>query len=343
MPAEAALQQAPTGSPRDFSWVGREALTTEALREILHEGLCLARVTDTAENLGDRSTYVGASDIAGDCERMAFLDKTAPGTFGLGTLIRFIRGHLAEAIFKRALDALGIPFRHQDELVLRYQGVPFRIHPDFLLFGKKVLEIKCGDVPSSPYESWTAQVNFQISSMTEARGEPHEGYVVATDLAMAANRQVRVYGPFRPDPARYLESLERGKRLWECMTGDRDPRTLAARYGPLCAWCRHRQGCPELSAETVPYLGMEEDLESYFEIQASMRALEAEKGIFLGRLREALANVGGRGTSTGALAVMRSRRQRNVNWGRLERDFPQAYRECVETTRVEYPEVRATG
>jgi CRISPR-associated exonuclease Cas4 len=51
--------------------------------------------------LGDRSTYVGASDVGG-CPRRVVLEKKTPPEFDLQTLISFMRWHLVENIMKAA-------------------------------------------------------------------------------------------------------------------------------------------------------------------------------------------------------------------------------------------------
>ena len=51
----------------------------------------------TAATLGDRSTYLGASDI-GACPRKTILGKLQPPEADLITLLRHRRGHMAEEI-----------------------------------------------------------------------------------------------------------------------------------------------------------------------------------------------------------------------------------------------------
>ena len=53
----------------------------------------------TSAHLGDRTTYVGASDIAG-CPRKAVLGKLLPVAHTIKQLLVFDRGHAAQAIFR---------------------------------------------------------------------------------------------------------------------------------------------------------------------------------------------------------------------------------------------------
>ena len=52
------------------------------------------------DELGDRSTYVGASDLG--CERKGCLEKLTPSQKSFETLVRFKRGDLVESIVKEA-------------------------------------------------------------------------------------------------------------------------------------------------------------------------------------------------------------------------------------------------
>ena len=94
----------------------------------------------TVETLGDRSEYLGASDI-GYCPRKVILEKIHPSEHDLATLLRFQRGHMAEDIIARAFTAAGYSnFEQQMEIVLP-GDVPLKAHIDFV-FTSKVHKIK---------------------------------------------------------------------------------------------------------------------------------------------------------------------------------------------------------
>ena len=74
----------------------------------------------TVEKLGDRSTYLGASDI-GACPRKTILGKCNHQEAYLVTLLRYRRGHMAEDIVATALTAAGFTnFKQQVEV--RHKG-----------------------------------------------------------------------------------------------------------------------------------------------------------------------------------------------------------------------------
>ena len=76
------------------------------LAEILENGLRAYCDNKTKTELGDRSEYIGASDIVG-CPRRVVLDKLNPPKHSMETLVRFERGHLAEDIVANALQSAG--------------------------------------------------------------------------------------------------------------------------------------------------------------------------------------------------------------------------------------------
>ncbi len=70
--------------------------------EFVAKNLPKALKKDTEQSLGDRSKYIGSSDIGG-CLRKAYLDKTTNYEHDLATLIRFQRGMLLKALLKKCL------------------------------------------------------------------------------------------------------------------------------------------------------------------------------------------------------------------------------------------------
>ena len=60
--------------------------------EFLTKNLRKAVKLDTESSLGDRSTYVGASDVT-SCLRKAYLSKIQPVEHSLEQMIIFERGH----------------------------------------------------------------------------------------------------------------------------------------------------------------------------------------------------------------------------------------------------------
>ena len=157
-------------------------------------GLAKARQHHTANSLGDRSTYVGASDI-GHCPRKAVLEKIAPKDPDLATLIRFARGHLAEEIIAEALSAAqpdrqveleaDIPYcphcrcwtahpasgpMHCPDCGEPLRLLPLKAHCDFVFDDDLVLECKSAQT-TEIQDSWRTQLQTQMLLYEHCTGE----------------------------------------------------------------------------------------------------------------------------------------------------------------------------
>jgi len=104
------------------------------LKKIIEEGMRKYDKKRTASDLGDRTEYVGASDVSG-CMRKAVLSKRAPAKFSLATLVRFTRGHMAEKVVQNSLDAMGVKYRYQPMLE-HPDKTHIKAHLDFVLTNK---------------------------------------------------------------------------------------------------------------------------------------------------------------------------------------------------------------
>ena len=83
----------------------------------------------TVNSLGDRSTYIGASDIGG-CLRSSYLGKKQKVDYDISQHIVFERGHLSEGIVAKMLE--GTPYKTQVEAIGKADnGFPIKAHIDF--------------------------------------------------------------------------------------------------------------------------------------------------------------------------------------------------------------------
>ena len=120
---------------------------TEGLRALIRQGLQAVAHKDTLAHLGDRSSYVGMSDIGQhwECPRAALARKVLPTTNSLERLLTLQRGHWFESGVGQALASLGLYVLPQLEINWQHQGVPIKAHLDFVLVW---------GAPSKPYEFW---------------------------------------------------------------------------------------------------------------------------------------------------------------------------------------------
>jgi hypothetical protein len=111
--------------------------TKEEILSLLTSGLTLASEKHTQEALGDRSTYLGLSDLALGllCPRAvgaAKLASTQPKPT-LERLLKLRRGHWVEHGIEEALRAAGRKHISQLQISLRYENVPIQAHLDLVL------------------------------------------------------------------------------------------------------------------------------------------------------------------------------------------------------------------
>ncbi|OXS29873.1 MAG: hypothetical protein BCS36_03160 [Desulfovibrio sp. MES5] len=154
---------------------------TEGLRSLIRQGLQAVSQQSTAAHLGDRSTYVGMSDIGQhwECPRAALARKVMPTPNSLERLLTLQRGHWFESGVGQALASLGLHVLPQLEISWQHQGVPIKAHLDFVLVwgapvnAIRILEVKSTDkLPASPHDSHLLQLHGQLGLLTQAWDKP---------------------------------------------------------------------------------------------------------------------------------------------------------------------------
>lgn len=149
----------------------------EGLLGILCCGLERSAEQRTAIQLGDRSQYVGLSDIAQmlDCPRAALAGKLYTPEYrstdeALKHKITFHRGHWFERGVHQALVGYGLSPLSQLEIEIRYGDVPIKAHLDFTLVTDqpqptvRILEVKStARLPATLSESYAMQIGGQTA------------------------------------------------------------------------------------------------------------------------------------------------------------------------------------
>ncbi len=169
----------------------------EGLLRFLATGLLTHSVQDTISQLGDRSKYIGLSDIgkALDCMRSAVADKAGIvskvdpsvvqllGEEEIATILKkqliLQRGHWQEHGIERALVATNVNFVPQLEISIEHNGVPIKAHLDFTIVRDmpqptiRILELKSNEhIPEHLYASYEAQLYGQIGMLYENWNKP---------------------------------------------------------------------------------------------------------------------------------------------------------------------------
>ena len=154
---------------------------TEGLRALIRQGLQAVSQKSTTAQLGDRSTYVGMSDIGQhwECPRAVLARKVMPTPNSLERLLTLQRGHWFESGVGQALASLGLHVLPQLEINWQHQGVPIKAHLDFVLVwgapvnAIRILEVKSTDkLPASPHDSHLLQLHGQIGLLAQAWDKP---------------------------------------------------------------------------------------------------------------------------------------------------------------------------
>jgi len=250
----------------------------------------------TAETLGDRATYLGASDI-GACPRKTILTKLTPPEANLVTLLRFRRGQMAEEIVAAAFTAAGFT-NYQRQIEVRYPGdVPVMGHLDFVFISEArksmaVLEVKSPEtIPEHPYGSWETQLYLQMGLLADS----YPDYTVEKGAILAVNfgkQGMQLFNGYTPQTTIYEGLIDRAKTIWNQYQHytDGDLTTLAMEAGPLCGYCSFLMDCPKFEAEEV--VELTESVEILTGLQHKQRELETEISM---RKRDLLAIVDQRG------------------------------------------------
>ena len=166
----------------------------EGLLEILCCGLERDAEQRTANWLGDRSRYVGMSDIAKmlDCPRAALAAKlytSAPKNTAeaLKRQITLQRGHWFETGVHQALTGCGLSPLSQLEIEMRHKNIPIKAHLDFTLVtdqphpSVRILEVKSTTkIPATLPERYLMQIGGQTALLKACWNQPAFNLVLDT-------------------------------------------------------------------------------------------------------------------------------------------------------------------
>lgn len=170
---------------------------SQGLIRLLTQGLLAHAEQKTISELGDRSQYIGMSDIGKgmECVRAAVaskldltanpaisaLENLAPKdlTHILGRQIILQRGHWQEHGIEQALAATGVKLIPQLEIAIEHSGVPIKAHLDFTLAwggqrpAVRILELKSNErIPDTLYTSYETQLYGQVGLLKSCWAEP---------------------------------------------------------------------------------------------------------------------------------------------------------------------------
>ncbi|MFP7756197.1 hypothetical protein ACLG6S_16395 [Thermodesulfobacteriota bacterium B35] len=293
------------------------------IKTVLQTGLRKVSEQHTIQALGDRSEYLGASDI-GHCPRKVILERIHPADEDLVSLIRYERGHMAEDIIAKAFDAAGYSnFERQVEIVLP-GNAPIKAHIDFVFTScshkvKSILEVKSTSrIPDGPYSSWETQLYIQMGALAEQYPEYSiRGAILALDIADA---EVGFFNGYEPEERIYNGLQERAGRIWSqyqaVLQDERSESELPTEVGPLCGYCGHSATCPRFQAEELPDL--EKMVVNLRDLQAREKRLTGEIKELKRHLLAAVEAKGGPIRSGGCFLRKATRNRKHLDTNRLK-------------------------
>ena len=201
--------------------------------------------------LGDRTKYIGSSDVSG-CARKVYLQRKYPLQPDVNVLLKFARGHAAEWLLDSIFKAGGAVYDSQVELI--HPSEPMRAHIDFLFYqdfdGKPdlhAIEVKSvSGIPDNPYTQWEDQLQYQLGllRMMYPKGEV-SGSILAVDLNAG---EVQQFNGYRHDEATFNYLFCRGLHLLDALSGKDEPQPSPSL---LCGYCQYRDDCPAMSCQNV--------------------------------------------------------------------------------------------
>lgn len=284
-----------------------------------------------SSHLGDRTLYVGASDIAG-CPRKAALGKQNPSPHDIKTLLRFSRGHAAQAMYADFFRTGGALF--EEEVEVRHPAIPeIRCHIDFLFYANRqtkrlhIVEMKSTDgIPDEPYASWVDQLHVQMGLLQLTLDPEVEigGSILVVDLNAGTYREFNSYTPNR---LVFDQLVEKGKHILAAARGECAPRTEP---GILCGYCPFRTGCPSHAVALDLPREILDAGRKYLELNEQKKALETRLDVLKNDILT-FADGTFKGASDGILINVTSVAESvMIDSCKLKRKYPDIYHQVTK-------------
>ncbi len=196
-----------------------------------------------SQHLGDRSKYIGASDISG-CPRKAVMSRLHPVEHNAATLMRFARGHAAEDLVDSIFRAGGQD-PQREMLVLHPEHPWLCCHIDFLFVGRNnrlhIMELKTTNgIPEAPYGSWVNQIHVQMGLLELNFPDAKiGGSILAVDLNAG---QWHEFNNYKPNEILFKHLVEKGQGIKSAL--DARKADVTPEPSLLCGFCNYCGDCP---------------------------------------------------------------------------------------------------
>ena len=299
---------------------------TDKFESYLADNLDKVLSLETKNTLGDRSQYIGASDIGG-CPFKTVMSKRNPPKYDLKQQIIFQRGHLAENLVSKMLDGLDV--EDQFEVLGLLDKIQLKAHLDKLIKARNrcvIVEVKTVSAPvDTPYESWVFQVQFQMGLMLELCDHHVEAYVLAIDLNSGWMKTFH----FEFNDDLFEVCLSKAQHIEDSMKGLCEPKAIPQFY---CGSCPFKMQCPKQGrfANDLPY---EVKIDLEFIKKSKSMAKEAKQRE--NRVKKYLLDMGlevGKDESSQTVVSVKKQTANRVDINLLKQTYPNIYEEmCYKT------------
>lgn len=224
---------------------------------------------DTEKSLGDRSRYIGASDISG-CLRSSYLSKVAKREDDIKQLLTFERGHQFENIVRKFL--YGETFKEQVEIknAKTSNGFPLKPHLDFVIYDKErkkatVVEAKSTKNTIELYDSYVLQTQLQMGLLQAQCGS--DWTVNGLIFVISTESEYEVF-PVEQNKTLFDMAMQRADVLADSLKKGIEPEAEIQAY---CNLCQFKSDCKAISK------GVDKQLP--FNIKSSIRKLKTLQGV----------------------------------------------------------------
>lgn len=242
---------------------------------------------DKSAELGDRSQYIGSSDV-GSCARKVYLQRQDPTEPDFTTLLKFSRGHVAETLIDNMFTAAGVAHLYDTQVEVTHPELPLKAHIDFLFYydfeGRRqlhVIEVKSvNGIPDEPYPSWIDQVNFQLGLLRlKYPKKKLGGSILVIDLNAG---QMHQFNGFEYNKSLFNYLCSRGTHMLDCLAGKCEPSTTISF---LCGYCSYRSDCPAMA---MPVVNLPPEIEAMSNKYVELNDERHEADRLMKSLRESL-------------------------------------------------------
>lgn len=218
---------------------------SEKLKSFLQKAFAILAV-ELSKHLGDRSEYIGASDLAG-CPRKAALNRIRPQKERTAAeqMVMAI-GHAVEDIIGRLFLAGGVKNLTREVEYVHPEFTFIKCHCDFVYESDTEIRIRelksTKGNPDDPYPTWVNQVHVQMGLAQICVPEKTiTGSIMAVDRAKGGCQE---YTGYTPNPQLTEVFVEKAKKIWAAVIGEGPVPAPEPGDGNLCGFCPHRSDCP---------------------------------------------------------------------------------------------------